>query len=53
MLCSQEPGGKDPHSCRAWTQRTWIDILKLDVIYNNENNIKCYDNGGGRWWEIS
>ena len=25
MLCSQEPGGKDPRSRRAWTQRTWLD----------------------------
>ena len=25
MLCSQEPGGKDPRSWRAWTQRTWLD----------------------------
>ena len=24
-LCSQEPGGKDPRSRRAWTQRTWLD----------------------------
>ena len=25
MLCSQEPGGKDPRSRRAWTQRTWLN----------------------------
>ena len=24
-LYSQEPGGKDPHSQRAWKQRAWLD----------------------------
>ena len=52
MVYSQEPGGKDPCSWRAWTQRTWLNILKLDIIYNNQNDIKYDDNGGGRWWEI-
>ena len=42
MLCSQEPGGKDPRSRRAWTQRTWLNWEPSDAL------MLCSQEPGGK-----
>ena len=46
LLYSHEPGGKDPHSQRAWKQRAWLerepDYSLLVFIKSVDSNFRTF-----------